>query len=365
MFTPPPSPLPARRNGSPSSEMSMEMPHIHDGDYFSPHAEHISCPQEMKRRSGRRLKWAIVLVPLAMILITASTRYLSHPAAFDIFSGPSAYLSWENLASKGTDWRLHRRHPEPQAKGSSPTSTTMASSVSPSPSTTSQSDQPLPSIPSAPPPLPTPFPQPFDSDIQQNFSSMSCFNFFSNMTNSASFRSCRPLSCLLQSSSTFINAQQNLTLLNTIVWGTCNTTTAESQCISNMNAYATALKAACVQDLADDNAMAEQTLIALQAYSVGRDGGCLANPTTNTYCYLSAVRDPNPSDLYFYQLPLGIKLPPSSTPSCSSCTQSLLKVYAAALKNGSQSDSLTGLKQTYGSAAQLAVQKCGSGYADT
>jgi hypothetical protein len=63
----------------------------------------------------------------------------------------------------------------------------------------------VPVVPSAPPTLPTPFPQPFDSGIAQNFSSITCSNFFANMTNAAPFRSCRPFSLLLGSSSQFIN----------------------------------------------------------------------------------------------------------------------------------------------------------------
>ena len=105
-------------------------------------------------------------------------------------------------------------------------------------------------------------------------------------------------------------------------------------------------------------------LPALQAYSLMRDTGCLSDPTTNTFCYLNAVRNANPSDLYFYQLPLGIGLPNTSTPLCSACTRSIMGFYAHALKDSEQAKSLTELKTTYGPAASLAVKHCGASYAE-
>jgi hypothetical protein len=95
------------------------------------------------------------------------------------------------------------------------------------------------------------------------------------------------------------------------------------------------------------------------------DASCLADPTTNTYCFLTAVRNPNPSDLYYYQLPLGIQLPKSSTPSCNACTKSVMGIYAAAIQNSTQAPGLAGLKVTYGPAAELSVGLCGAGYTKT
>lgn len=133
--------------------------------------------------------------------------------------------------------------------------------------------------------------------------------------------------------------------------------------MANMGWFADALKTACAQDLTDQNAMAVATLNDLQAYSLVRETGCLTDPTTNTYCYLNAVRNSNPSDAYFYGLPLGEKLPKTTTPSCSACTRSVMGVYSAALEDPAQAADLTGLKKTYTEAAQLAVSSCGNGYA--
>jgi hypothetical protein len=203
MFTPPPSP------GRPPKS-------VKDGilvaDAVPGSATHPMSPETLKRRIGRRTKWTIILVPLALVLITASTRYLTHPAAFDMFLEPS--LNWETLADRGSDWTPHKRHPlvAPELNsGSAGGSQTVfaasltgsASSAAPSSTDIPISDQTVPTIPASPPDLPTPFPQPFDSGLSQNFSSLSCFNFFTNMTNTPAFRSCRPFSLLLQASDAF------------------------------------------------------------------------------------------------------------------------------------------------------------------
>lgn len=104
------------------------------------------------------------------------------------------------------------------------------------------------------------------------------------------------------------------------------------------------------------------THLALRAFQVMHDSACLANPTTNAYCYLTAVQNSNPSDLYFYSLPLGIPLPGTATPSCSPCSKTIMGIYATALQNPSQAKLLTALESAYGVSAQIAVQFCGATY---
>ncbi|KAF5381301.1 hypothetical protein D9615_008317 [Tricholomella constricta] len=352
MFTPPPSPRPRpmTRDDTPRT------PVLEAG------TTKIFPPVEAKRRIGRRTRWTIILVPLVLVLITASTRYLLHPMAFDIFAGAPGTLSWEKLASQGLNWTPHQRHRELDPRQ---LATFISSSTSDNFSPTATANAPAPTIPSSPPILPTPFPQPYDASFSQNFSSLSCFQFFSNMTSTPAFRACRPLSLLLDNSAVFIDAQANLTLLNSIVWGTCNTNTEEDQCISNMGWFATNLETACARDLEDQNTMAVKALIDLRAYSLMRNTGCLTDPTTNTYCYLNAVRNPNPSDLYFYGLPLGTRIARMTNATCSACTRSVMGIYSAALNDPAQAAGLTGLKKTYNEAADLAVEQCGSGYAVT
>lgn len=174
--------------------------------------------------------------------------------------------------------------------------------------------------------------------------------------------------------------------MNSLIWGTCNTTISEDQCESNMSSFASQLQSDCSQELGDENLLVVKSLtcmqlyslnyislanlfwvsiLALQAFQVMHDAACLVDPTTNAYCYLSAVQNTNPSDLYFYSLPLGIPLPNSSKPSCSACSKNVMGVYAAALQAPSQAKLLTGLKSTYDVSAQVAAQFCGSAFAIT
>lgn len=345
MFTPPPSPRPA----------------AHFAPVFNPTSPSSVDPTlGAKKRTGRQFRWAVVIVPLLLMAITISARLLSSVTPFS----PPSPVSWHGLIADGSNRRPHRRHPLPEPQLQQTSSTSSRSTSAPT-SSTGISNQITPTVPSSPPPLPTPFPQPFDGSLAQNFSSLPCFNFFGNMTNTQPFRACRPFSLLLQSSDSFINAQQNLTLLNSIIWGTCNASPGVAQCAANMGWFATSLKTECAQDLKDKNSMAVNTLTALQAFQVMHDASCLADPTTNTYCFLTAVRNPNPSDLYYYQLPLGIRLPNKSTPSCKACTKSVMGIYAAAIQNSTQAPGLAGLKATYEPAAELSVGLCGAGYAKT
>jgi len=127
--------------------------------------------------------------------------------------------------------------------------------------------------------------------------------------------------------------------------------------------FSTNLVSSCAIDLKDGNSMAVNTQIGLNAFDLMREAGCLIDPTTNTYCYVDAVRNSNPSDTYFYSLPLGISMPNNTIASCSSCTKSLMTMYYGALSNSSESSALTSLEESYNSAAKIAVADCGTAYA--
>ncbi|GAW04897.1 hypothetical protein LENED_006716 [Lentinula edodes] len=242
-----------------------------------------------------------------------------------------------------------------------PTSTALSSTSGSATITTSipATSQTLPTIPDSV--LPTPFPQPWDSSITQNFSTQSCYNFFLNMTNSDDFRSCRPFGLLQNTSDDFADLQSNLTALNAVVWGTCNPTIGVDQCTTNMATFAASLQSACAQDLQDSNLYAVSTLQALNAYSLTQSAGCLNDPSTDSYCYVKAVHNTNPSDLYFYSLVSGVSISNSTTLTCSTCTKSLMSLYVNALNvNASQ---LMELASVYASAEALASSSCGSSYA--
>ncbi|KAG6811294.1 hypothetical protein H0H92_008090 [Tricholoma furcatifolium] len=379
MFTPPASPRPTRTH----ADSNPQTPVLEAGTQNFPPV----VPQ--KRQIARRLWWTVMIVPLVLVFITASTRFLVHPSAIDLLSSSSGSLSWHQISSEGRTWQPHKRHEElaqRQVSSSSvspvvstpttTTSSTASSSSSSSSTSTVAANTPVPTVPSSPPTPPTPFPQPFDSSLTTNFSSLSCFNFFTNMTATLPFRSCRPLSLLLDSSDGFNSAETNLTLLNSIMWGTCNTDISQDQCISNMGWFAETLQSSCTADLQAQNEVAVSALRVpkntqgahdtdLRAYALMRQIGCLSDPTANTYCFLDAVHNTSPSDLYFYDLYQGLTLPNTTTLSCSACTRSVMSAYASALEDPTQAAVLTGLSETYSSAAKIAVTQCGSGYATT
>src|ERR1700722_2308324 len=96
----------------------------------------------------------------------------------------------------------------------------------------------------------------------------------------------------------------------------------------------------------------------LDTYSLMATAGCLTDPSSLSYCYVEAVANPNPSDVYFYQLPLDMSLPETSKPTCSACAKSLLSLYAAA-----KGDATEGLADTYAGAAGVGDGACGKAYA--
>lgn len=219
MFTPPPSPAPQRvqRQLSPSPSTSGDecLLNLHDSPRptSSKAATVLQSSQDsrhvQKIRATRRIRWTIIIVPMILILIAISTRYISHPPVLDILSGQRTSSAWRDVSN----WQPHKRHAKPDplpsqstsASTLGPLSSLASSGTSPIPSATGGGTQAVPTIPTTPPTLPTPFPQPLDSSISTNFTTQSCLNFFQNMTQSTAFRSCRPFSLLSQTSSAFIS----------------------------------------------------------------------------------------------------------------------------------------------------------------
>ena len=246
MFTPPPSPDPRRPQPSSRPKRSSQQLRSLDPDYctgplLSPSpasSQSSSCDLEPlrlgyetrltstdepssyafleKKRIGRRIRWTVVFVPLILIFVALSTRYLTHPAAFDVLS-PSRSSPWSTVQ----DWTPHKRHaaPDPLPATSSGIATTVqnskptgsalsvaaSASGSAAPSMTTAVNPGNTKVPSSPPVLPTPFPQAFDSTFSTNFQTVACQSFMTNMTQTFAFRECRPFSLLVGDSNAFIN----------------------------------------------------------------------------------------------------------------------------------------------------------------
>lgn len=54
-------------------------------------------------------------------------------------------------------------------------------------------------------------------------------------------------------------AQDNITLLNELVWGTCNTNTDVDQCNANLGWFVDTLEDTCSDDIKANNAVVLQT----------------------------------------------------------------------------------------------------------
>lgn len=245
MFTPPPSPLPPSfksldgalpspppsRSPSPPTTSGRQIlatpPLSPPPPSRNPRVRKLEkdmiTTQDQKRRTAGRIRLAVILVPLVLVLVTLSTRYVSHPLIMDFLAGPppEPQPNWGDFS----DWSGHPAHVlqrRQNGAGTSPTTTSSSSSgiVFPSlgssstssspPTGTQTSGQTVPTVPSSAPPLPTPFPQAFDTTLGSNFTTDSCEQFFANMTQSPPFRQCRPFSFLSQTSSAFLQVSETI-----------------------------------------------------------------------------------------------------------------------------------------------------------
>jgi len=373
-----------------------------DPDLLIPQRQALS----RKKDIGKQFRILVLLVPALLVLFTLATRYLlscphSHQIGTEdvdsstVLDYPDLMLSsWkhtfiENFSRawshrRGSHPKAHRlrrhnggKHPvAPQqsnpASSSSPPDTgsvTANGGINPSNtlssgSSSTSSSAPvatvtaLPTVPpsSPPPPIPNPFPQPFDVSLSANFTSSTCLAFFVNFTQDLNFRSCRSFALLLANSQAFAE-ESNYTAMNLILWGTCNTKPTVDECIIEMDNLATELRSECSADLQAGNALAVAALVGFSSYELYNEVACLINPRDNTYCYLEALADSSPDDLYFYSLPLGIALPNTTEPTCSECTKAVMSIYSQFATNGTLP-----VSHTYPPAQNKTSATCGDGY---
>ena len=97
----------------------------------------------------------------------------------------------------------------------------------------------------------------------------------------------------------------------------------------------------------------------LQTYDLYRTTACLPDQSTNAYCYVEAVHNTSPADLYYYFLPIGRQIPSTVQPSCSACMKSVMSLFAKSTADNSD------LAQVYDSAATIANKACGAGFVTT
>jgi hypothetical protein len=158
-----------------------------------------------------------------------------------------------------------------------------------------------------------------------------------------------------------------VTLLNNMVWGTCNTVLDSDACSRNTELFASSIKTQCATELAQRNPFVVKTLHGLELYTLSRQSGCQSNSATNVYCYTEAASLSDPSDLYFYQIQFGLMIPNKTEPSCSPCTKSLMNLYASAISGEQLSDDdvRNALALAYAHATPIVQEACGSGFVQT
>ncbi|KAF8342630.1 uncharacterized protein EI90DRAFT_2902734, partial [Cantharellus anzutake] len=204
-----------------------------------------------------------------------------------------------------------------------------------------------------------PVPQPWDSSLSYNFSSTSCLSFFTAQLANITFRQCRSFGLLLGYSEDFFNIETNLTLLTATLYGTCNTVPSPEECVQVENWMSANMDdpAVCAKDKDNENSIVLEAKGGFDQYLMMREVGCLVNNQTNAYCFAEAVANSSPSDAYYYNIPLGLPLPPTTVPSCNTCTREVMKIYARYAEN-----SMYDVSKTYSSAANFSNTKCGRGY---
>ncbi|KAF3040287.1 hypothetical protein E8E12_005902 [Didymella heteroderae] len=197
-------------------------------------------------------------------------------------------------------------------------------------------------------------PKPFDTGLSNNFTS-SCATYLSKLLKSDAFNNCHPFSLLLQTSSGFFDASKSFFKITQTLDATCAVN--ETQCTTTLNGLARELLAdtACKTDYNNDNPIVLQAYNGLVAYKPSYQASCLRDDDGN-YCFANAVSNSSSTtDSYPFYLPIGQELPGGSRPTCNSCLQDTMAIFANFANNATQP-----LSKTYTSAAQQLSISCGS-----
>ncbi|KAI9804873.1 MAG: hypothetical protein M1825_001242 [Sarcosagium campestre] len=139
-----------------------------------------------------------------------------------------------------------------------------------------------------------------------------------------------------QNSNSFFKAAKSLVTITQVLDASCNAGFAS--CSALMASYAQSLKqdSNCGEDFNNQNPLVVQALNGLVSYDPMYQAGCLRSDS-GSYCFADAITNvDNPPDSYIYFLPLGLSLPGNSRPTCNSCLQKSMAIFATAAGNASQ-----------------------------
>lgn len=163
----------------------------------------------------------------------------------------------------------------------------------------------------------------------------------------------------------FFDASRSLSSITAVLNASCSV--FFPTCSTLMSSFALTLRSstACQDDYNNENPQVRQAYAGLLVYDVSYNASCLKNTPTpgdpneqqnnENYCFANAITNKtSPSDSYVYYLPVGLRLPSGSLPTCDSCLTRTMAVYADAASNRSQP-----LNLDYVDSATMINQMCG------
>ncbi|KAL8303489.1 hypothetical protein RB601_007813 [Gaeumannomyces tritici] len=185
-----------------------------------------------------------------------------------------------------------------------------------------------------------------------------CGTFLSTLVANATFQQCYPFSVLLLGSKSFFQAQKSLVGITNVLDRSC--TANVKLCSSYLSGVATKLisKDNCGVDYDLQNSVVTQLRGALLSYETLFSATCLRDPTSQAYCFASAVTNSsNAQNTYFYYLPMNSTLPTDSSPNCNWCIRETMAIYQANAANRKLP-----IAATYSSAALQVNSRCGASF---
>ncbi|RCI16339.1 hypothetical protein L249_2157 [Ophiocordyceps polyrhachis-furcata BCC 54312] len=204
--------------------------------------------------------------------------------------------------------------------------------------------------------LPSPFDDGPPSLFQGAGSDDRCVTFMANLLSDGTFKSCHPVSMLLQTSTALFEAEKQTTSLVRVLDAACSVDV--SVCADYLTKAAERLgdRANCRAELDQSQPRVVQAQRGLRAYRTLYAASCLEDG--GVYCFAqSASNLSDPSNSYLYFIPLGMALPGASTPSCNRCTRDIMNVYHASAANRGHL-----VSEKYAEAAQQINVVCGPGF---
>ncbi|KAI1154671.1 hypothetical protein F4825DRAFT_153591 [Nemania diffusa] len=209
----------------------------------------------------------------------------------------------------------------------------------------------------------SPLPSPFDGALAANFSTQSCPVFINEFLSNATFKSCYPISLLLQGSQSFFEAETNFVTITRVLDAACAANL--TMCTDYLNGLASSLidDSNCGREYERQNALVVLAYKGMKTYETVYRATCLTDKDSNSssYCFANAITNASTaSNSYLYYLPFNSSLPSNAVPACGSCTQQTMQIYQAAT-----SDRKADISNTYLSAADQINMNCGSNFINT